>query len=175
MQRLLWKGIRWPMKICIQLASHHQNIHNISCRSYLELWIQCHGSHFTSDATMREHWTRTTFFLTVISANPDFQIPILHSIVNAGLTIHKPETSTSNSSNSKMMIWCLPHILAMVLALWQWRASMCKVTKEFYSLILRSYLLKEMPIFEKCNLLYISGWLLVLKLHGAPPTMLHDI
>ena len=52
----------------------------------------------------------------------------------------------------------------------QQRAPMCKVTKKFCSLILRSYLLKEMPILEKHDLQYIFGWLLVLKLHGAPPT-----
>ena len=47
-------------------------------------------------------------------------------------------------------------------ASWQWAPSMCKVTKEFYSLILKSYLLtKWMPVWAKGNLEHIIGCLWV--------------
>ena len=171
---LLWKGIRWPTKNCIQLASHH-HIHNISCQSYLELWIQCCGSHIASDATVWDEHTEQEqyFFSTIIQWTQIFRFPFsTQQWTPASPCItRKPQLRTALTQKRG----CLPHILAMVSASWQWEASTCKATKEFCSSVLRWYLLKEMPIFEKCNLLYIIGWLLAFKLRGVPPTTLHDI
>ena len=71
---------------------------------------------------------------------------------------------TRKSKLQTALTWkrgCLPHILAMASRSQQWGASMCKATEEFSLSILRSYLLKEMPILEKCDLWYIFGRLLI--------------
>ena len=99
-QPLHWKGIKWPSEIRIQPASppHPQHI------MLVIPWTMDSTpriSHCLWCDRARARWTRTTFFLDRYPASPNFQIPILHSTVNASLTIHNPEISTSDSSNSK--------------------------------------------------------------------------